>query len=126
MRCPNCHCPVAFEKGLFRGKRCKRCNSTLLVSAYSRTLVLLSLCAAWALLLVTHVPRLFYPSLGAVFGFLATLWLGFPLAFLIMTVMVRTAPRLVSPTLVARHWGAVTTLDLTDDEASSTTTKDRD
>jgi anaerobic ribonucleoside-triphosphate reductase len=48
MHCPNCQCQVAFEKGLFRGTHCKRCNSTLLVSAaYSRALGLLSLCAAW-------------------------------------------------------------------------------
>jgi hypothetical protein len=113
MRCPNCHCQVAFERGLFRGTRCKACNSTLLVSqTYTRVLVLLGILAAEVLLWITNARKLFYPSLGVPFGFLASLWLGFPVAFVILTVMVRTVPRLVAPTLVLRHWGTVDTLGL--------------
>ena len=113
MRCPNCHCGVPFEKALFRGMRCKACDSTLLVSqTYIRVLVLLGILAAEALLWVTNVRKLFYPSLGVPFGFLVSLWLGFLVAFVILTVMVRTVPRLVAPTLVLRHWGTVTTLGL--------------
>lgn len=114
MRCPNCHCQVAFEKNLFRGTRCKRCASTLFVSTtYSRALGLLSLLAAEALLWIVNIRKLFYPSLGVPFGFLASLCLGFPVAFFILTVLVRTAPRLIAPTLVLRDWGTVTTLGLT-------------
>jgi len=85
----------------------------LLVSqTYSRVLVILSLLIAWALLWLLNVRSLLYPSLGVPFGFLASLCLGYPLAFLILTVLVRTVPRLVSPKIVLRHWGAITTLNL--------------
>jgi hypothetical protein len=43
MQCPSCHCHVAFDKSIFRGARCKECNSTMWVSqTYSRVLMLLS------------------------------------------------------------------------------------
>jgi hypothetical protein len=116
MRCPNCHGLVVFNKGFFRGTRCSGCDSVLLVSQrYSRTLVLLSILAAEAVLWITGVRKLFYPSLGVPFGFLASVALGLPVAFAILTVMVRTAPRLVAPTLVLGHWGTVNTLGLTAD-----------
>jgi hypothetical protein len=111
LRCPNCRCGVAFEKVLFRRMRCKTCDSTLLVSqTYIRALVLLGI-AAEALLWATSVRKLFYSTLGVPFGFLPSLWRGFPVAFVILTVMLRTVPRLVTPSLVPRHWGTVTTLD---------------
>jgi len=114
MQCPNCRCQVEFDKGLFRGGRCKKCNSTLFVSVtYIRGLMLLSFVAAEALLWVANVRKLFYPRLGVPFGFLASVWLGFPVAFLILPVWVRTVPRLVAPTLLPRQWGAVDTLGLT-------------
>ena len=113
MWCPNCHCQVTFEKSLFRGTRCTQCASTLFVSAtYIRALMLLSLLAAEALLWIANIRKLFYPTLGVPFGFLASVWLGFPVAFFILTVLVRTAPRLIAPTLVLRNWGTVTTLGL--------------
>jgi hypothetical protein len=113
MHCPNCHCKVVFELGLFRGTRCKRCNSTILISsAYMRALMMLSLLIAWIFLWVFKVPTLLSPSLGTVFGFLATAGSGFPLAFLILTVLVRTVPHLIPPILVIRHPSTVTTLDL--------------
>ena len=113
MRCPNCHAPVEFDKGLFRGTRCKGCTSILLVSqTYSRALVFLGILAAEALLWVMNIRKLFYPILGVPFGFLASLGLGFLVAFAILTVMVRTVPRLVAPTLVLSCGDTVTTLGL--------------
>jgi len=113
MQCPNCHCQVGSDKNLFRGGRCKKCNSTLFVSVtYIRALMLLSFVAAEALLWVANIRKLFYPRLGVPFGFLASAWLGFPVAFLILTVLVRTVPRLATPTLVPRQWGSVDTLGL--------------
>ncbi len=118
MCCPNCHRRVPFQKSLFRGTHCEGCNSTLLVSErYSRALWLLSFLAAEALVWIANIRMLFYPRLGVPFGFLASLWLGFPVAFFILSVMVRTIPRLVPPTLVVRHWGTVTTLDLDSDDS---------
>ncbi len=74
MRCPSCHCHVAFDKGLFRGMRCKECSSTLWVSqTYIRVLMLLSLLAAQGLLWVVDVRKLFYPTLGVPFGLSFTL-----------------------------------------------------
>ena len=113
MECPNCQHQVVFRKEMFRGVRCRVCNATLLVSqTYSRVLVVFSLLIAWTLLWVLNVRSLFYPSLGVPFGFLASLCLAFPLAFLILTVLVRTVPRLVPPKIVLRHCGAITTLNL--------------
>jgi hypothetical protein len=113
MQCPNCRCQVESDKYLFRGGRCKKCDSTLFVSVtYIRGLMLLSFVAAQALLWVANIRKLFYPRLGMQFGFLASVWLGFPVAFLILTVLVRTVPRLLAPTLVRRQWGSVDTLGL--------------
>jgi hypothetical protein len=111
--CPSCRCLVAFDESLFQGARCEECTSTLFVSAtYIRALMLLSFVAAEALLWIVNIRKIFYPSLGVPFGFLASVWLGFPVAFLILTVLVRTVPRLVAPTLVLRQWSTVTTLGL--------------
>ncbi len=113
MRCPNCGCEVEFDKRLFRGEHCKKCGSTLLVSeAYSRALGIFSFLAAEALLWLLNIRKFFYPTLGVPFGFLASLWLGFPIAFPILTILVRTVPHLVAPTLVRRHWGSINTLGL--------------
>ncbi len=122
MRCPNCQQPVAFRKEIFKSVRCGTCNTMLLVSqTYLRMLGLLSFLIAWALLWVLNVRSMFYPFLGVLFGFLASLWLGFPVAFLVLTVLVQTVPRVVSPKLVLRHWGAITTLDLRTQEDDATT-----
>jgi uncharacterized protein (DUF58 family) len=79
---------------------------------YGRVLILLSLLVVELLLWIANIRSLFYPTLGVLLGFLASLWLGFPLAFLILMVLVRTVPRVVAPRLVSRHWGSFTTLDL--------------
>ena len=85
----------------------------MLVSAtYARVLMLLSFLAAEILLWITNIRQLFYPTLGVPFGFLVSVSLGFPLAFLILTVLVRTAPRVVKPRLVTRDLGSLTALDL--------------
>src|SRR5437667_4175334 len=113
MHCPKCGCEVAFDKGLFRGRRCKECGATMLVSlAYVRVLMLLSFLAAEILLWTANARELFYPTLGVPFGFLASVALGFPLAFLILTVLVRTVPRVAEPTLVLRDPDSITTLGL--------------
>ena len=114
MRCPNCRRQVPFEKGLFRGTRSMGCNLTLQVSqTYSRVLVLVAIFAAEALLWVSNTRKLFYPGLGVEFGFLASLYLGFPIAFFILSVMVRTIPHLPPPALVLRDWDdTITTLKL--------------
>jgi len=123
LSCPNCRGVVPFQKQLFRGMPCKHCHSTLLVSeTYSRALVVLALLLAEALLWVGNVRTLFYPALGIPFGALASFWLGFPVAFLLLTVMVRTIPRWFPPTLVLRHWGTVTTLGLSGDQETTTVT----
>jgi len=118
--CPNCHSSIVFDKGLFRGTHCKGCNSILFVSqTYSRALVLLSIVAAEALLWMMNIRRLFYPTLGVPFGLLVSLALGFPLAFANLTVMVRTVPRVVAPTLVLRR-GTFNTLGLAEPSGSRT------
>ena len=128
MRCPNCHRRVPFEKGLFRGTRCMGCNLTLRVSqTYSRVLVLVAMFAAQALLWASNTRKLFYPSLGVEFGFLASLCLGFPVAFFILSVMVRTIPRLTPPTLVLRDWDdTITTLKLDRDDNCNITSDSGD
>jgi hypothetical protein len=75
------------------------------------------LASAWALLWFTNVRRVFYPTLGVEFGFIASLWLGFPVAFVILFAFVRIVPRVVKPKLVHRHWGTVTSLDLNSEPA---------
>ena len=113
MQCPNCQFQVTFRRELFRGARCKACGTILLVSTtYSRVLVALAIVAAEALLWVGGVRKLFYPILGVEFGFFASVFLGFPVAFLILTAMVRTIPRFIRPRLVSGQTGTVTTLGL--------------
>ena len=81
-------------------------------ATYSRVLVALAIITAEALLWVGGVRKLFYPALGVEFGFFASLFLGFPVAFLILTAMVRTIPRFIPPRLVGRQSGTVTSLGL--------------
>src|SRR5271166_6589570 len=121
LRCPNCRQSFAFDKSIFRSYRCRNCDAKLLVSqTYSRMLVLISLVISLTAMWLLNVRKLFYPSLGVPFGFLASLWLGLPVAFLILTVLVRTVPLVIPPKVVLRHWGAVTTLDLQSNENDPT------
>jgi predicted RNA-binding Zn-ribbon protein involved in translation (DUF1610 family) len=111
MLCPSCRRIIPFDKGIFRGFRCPGCHKMMFVSAlYGRTLSLLCFFAAEVIL---WFWQLFYPRLGVPFGFLASLWLGFPLAFVLLFFAVRTVPRIIVPTLVVRNFGTVTTLELT-------------
>ena len=113
MQCPSCESHVMFRKELFQGAHCKECGSMLFVPAtYSRILVVVAIIAAEALLWVGNIRTLFYPALGVEFGFFASLFLGFPVAFLLLTVMVRTIPRVIPPRLVSRQTATVTTLRL--------------
>lgn len=85
----------------------------MLISApYSRVLVAIAIIAAEALLWISNVRKLFYPAFGVEFGFFASLFLGFPVAFLILTGIVRTIPRFIPPRLVSRRTSTVTTLGL--------------
>jgi hypothetical protein len=81
-------------------------------ASYSRDLVGFALIAAEALLWVCNVRRFFYPALSVQSGFLASLLLGFPVAFLLLSAIVRTIPRFIPPHLVSRQTGTVTTLGL--------------
>jgi DNA-directed RNA polymerase subunit RPC12/RpoP len=113
MLCPNCKSEVAFDKHLFRGMACEQCGSTLFVSVtYTRMLVVIALLSTEASLWVGQARKLFYPALGVPFGFLASVCLGFPIAFLVLTVMVRTIPYRLPPVLVLRNPTTVTTLGL--------------
>ena len=81
-------------------------------ATYSRVLVAIAIITAEALLWAGNIRKLFYPALGVQFGFLASLFLGFPVAFLILTAMVRTIPHFIPPRLVGRQTRTVTTLGL--------------
>jgi hypothetical protein len=81
-------------------------------ATYSRDLVALAIITAEALLWVGAVRNLFNPALGVELGFFASLFVGFPVAFLILTAMVRTIPRFIPPRLVSPQMGTVTNLGL--------------
>jgi hypothetical protein len=82
-----------------------------------RAIVLISLLLAFILVWVADVRKLFYPTLGLEFGFIAALWLTLPVAFLVLTAVVRIVPRFVPPTLVFRHQDdVVTSLNLSDND----------
>jgi len=113
MRCPSCQHPIVSDSIFRRSMHCPACNAKLMVSeTYSRILVLISLFIAWGLLWVLNVRSFFYALLCVPLGFSASLWLGFPMAFLVLWVLVRTLPRVVIPKIVLRHSGTITTLDL--------------
>lgn len=120
MRCPQCNFRMSFDKEVFgRDFRCEQCGAKLLVSeTYTRVLGIISIVLGFGLPWVVHVPKLLISALGPLAGFVAVLALGFPLAFLVLFLMVRVVPRLISPPLVLRHNDSVTTLNLTvaDDE----------
>jgi uncharacterized protein (DUF983 family) len=113
MQCPSCQSQILFGRALLRGAHCKECGSMLFVAAtYSRVLAALAIITAEALLWVGGVRKFFYPALGVELGFFVSIYLAFPVAFLILTVLVRTVPRFVPPHLVSRQMGTVTTLGL--------------
>ncbi len=99
----------------------------MLVSlTYLRVLMLLSFLVAEISLWMADIRQLFYPTMGVPFGFLASVSLGFPIGFLILTVLVRTAPRVVEPTLVSRDLDSLTTLGLSKNhDATSANDKER-
>jgi hypothetical protein len=102
VRCPQCGRRMPLSKLIFRENfRCIRCHVPLHVSvAYSRVLVVLSAVVSLALLWGVGIRNLW----------LFVLLL--PLGFLILTLMVRAAPFVVSPRLNVGKPTAMTKLDL--------------
>ena len=106
VKCPQCGGRVALSKEVFREDfHCVRCEVPLHVSVwYCRFFVLLSLVMAVALLWGAGVTDLW------------TLVLFIPLAFVIMTILVRTVIFVVPPPLcvgtAGRGFPTFTTLDL--------------
>jgi hypothetical protein len=103
VRCPQCGRRMPLSKSLFREDfHCIQCHVPLHVSAaYSRVLVLLSAFSSLVLLweLGIRDARLLLFCL--------------PLGFIIMMVMVRTAPFVVPPRLyLGKQPSAITKLDL--------------
>jgi hypothetical protein len=78
--------------------------------AYIRSVMFLSLLTAEALLWVMGIRKMFYPIFGTYFGFLISVSLGYPVAFLILTAFARTIPRILAPTLVTSYPDVFTTL----------------
>ena len=118
MRCPECGLRMAFDKRVFRqGFLCEQCGAKLLVSeTYSRMLVVISIVLGFGLPWVVHLAKLLILVLGPLAGFIAVLALGFPLAFVVLSLMVRVVPRLISPPLVLCHNDPITVLNLTAEE----------
>jgi uncharacterized paraquat-inducible protein A len=102
VQCPQCGGRIPVSKLIFReGFRCVRCETPLYVSgAYSRVLLLLSALASLAIfwLLGVRDLRLFLFCI--------------PLAFLILTLVVRVAPFVIRPRLYAGRPSSITKLDL--------------
>jgi len=119
--CPNCSCPVEVNRSVFRSDfRCPHCDAALRVSpGYLRWLGLLSLLLGVALAweMGSRGPR------NCLLGIpWAVLLLYLPLAFLVLTLLVRIVPFLIKPTLVLRQPfdGHMTTLNLTPDPKGHT------
>jgi len=110
--CPRCAGAVEVCRTVFRSDlKCPHCCADLRVSAlYTRVIVIFSLIlasvVAWEIARIgptscfVGIPWAFY-----------VLWL--PVAFLMLTVIVRIAPHMVTPTLVLRRRDEFPTLNLT-------------
>jgi hypothetical protein len=79
-------------------------------------LVVFSIVLGFGLIWTAHLQKLLISALGPLAGFIATLALGFPLAFAFLFLMVRVVPRLIPPPLVLRHNDPITVLNLTAEE----------
>jgi len=110
-KCPACSSPVEISRSIFRDDvRCPHCGVALGVSTlYSRLLVVLSISLAVALVWGVAIHGV--PS--CLICIATGLLLGIPVAFLVLTLLVRIAPFLVKPTLVLRQRYQVTSLNLT-------------
>jgi uncharacterized C2H2 Zn-finger protein len=107
LRCPSCQHSVVASKLIFReGFRCPECGSVLQVpAAYPRALVLASIVIGLLLVWVAGVRDMVRFCLFLI-----------PTAFAVLTVLVRLAPLVLPPVLVARQPGHVTTLGLGENE----------
>jgi len=118
MRCPKCNLLIGFDREAFRRDfTCKQCGVKLVVSqTYSRMLVLLSLVFGFGLPWVAQFQKFLIPALGPLVGFIAILAMGFPLAFAILFLLVRTLPHLVPPSLVPSNNEGTIRLNLNEEQ----------
>ena len=123
MRCPQCNAAIAWDRlKAARGSfRCPHCDALLSVAeSYARALVTMGLLGGCALAWITKVRVLLYPSMGIEIGAIMSLWAGFPIGFLMVTVLGRIVPFFVSVPLQFYRRSSVTTLDLDRDGQSET------
>jgi len=115
MRCPACNLELAFDKRVFGYDfRCRRCGARLLVSGtYGRSIMLISMVLGFSMPWVMHLHSVLIPTLGPLAGFTAVLASGFLFAFAVLFLIVRLAPRLISPRLVLQRNSSITYLNLT-------------
>jgi hypothetical protein len=114
MTCPNCQSTIPWDRrAARRGFFCRRCGSEIRVSeGYARTMVLISLIIGFGLVWLPVFQGHGAAFLWSCVGFIALLALGFPVAGAILFLLVRLAPIVISPPLVARHFGSVCGLGL--------------
>jgi DNA-directed RNA polymerase subunit RPC12/RpoP len=101
-QCPKCGQWIPVSKSLFReGFKCTRCQAPLRVSiVYLRVLALMAILASTIVLWLSHIQ-----FIGILFFFL-------PLGFVFLTVLVRIAPLVVTPSLRGDKLSSVIKLDL--------------
>jgi hypothetical protein len=109
--CPACSILFKVSKSVFGSDfHCPNCDAGIEVSAwYTRSLVLLSVLLGYALAWRIGLLGPRSPFFDIPWGFFL-LWA--PLGFLILTLLLRTVPFLIKPTLVLRSPGHVMTLNL--------------
>lgn len=102
MTCPNCGLRMPFDRRAFRrGFLCGRCESELRISElYSRVLGIISLLVGFGLVWLPIVHGFGTVLLRSCIGFVMLLALGFPVAAVVLFLLVRLAPLVLSPRLV--------------------------
>lgn len=112
VKCPACRNPVAVSRSMWRSDyRCPHCGVSLQIANwYARLVVLISLAIGLALTWQFGGPR------ECIFGVIPWVVLLFwpPVAFLILTVLIRVMPYVICPALAVRSADhGVTSLNLT-------------
>lgn len=115
MTCPQCNLEMAFAKEVFSNRfHCPRCGADLFVSeTYGRLLMVISILIGFSLPWVAGLHKLLIPALGPLTGFIALLAFSLPLTFIVLFIVLRFVPRLISPPLALRHNNPITALGLT-------------